>query len=308
VRKLVVIVVAGLLVLANVVTPYKVEHVHIEMQPEVLWHIGGLGITNTLLTGVLAGLLLVVVGSLITRRLVDAPSGRSAQNIVEALFEVLYGYVNSFAGERARAFFPLIMCFFLYILLSNWLALMPGVGSIVLTSSQNGQSVTAPLFRSATSDLNATLALAVISVVASQAYGVRFRGWWKHLTRFVAIERFVVYGNDLLKGRRPSAKSLLRGLLDLFIGILEISEEITKVLSFGFRLFGNVFGGEVLLVVMAFLAPYLASLPFMGIEMLSGLIQAFIFSVLSAAFFARATTGHDDVPPREGLRTSAERI
>ena len=254
------------------------------------------------------GLLLVVVGSLITRRLVDAPSGRSAQNIVEALFEVLYGYVNSFAGERARAFFPLIMCFFLYILLSNWLALMPGVGSIVLTSSQNGQSVTAPLFRSATSDLNATLALAVISVVASQAYGVRFRGWWKHLTRFVAIERFVVYGNDLLKGRRPSAKSLLRGLLDLFIGILEISEEITKVLSFGFRLFGNVFGGEVLLVVMAFLAPYLASLPFMGIEMLSGLIQAFIFSVLSAAFFARATTGHDDVPPREGLRPSAERI
>lgn len=295
-RKVVILLIGALLVLANVITPYKVQHVHIEMQPELLWRVGGLSITNTLLTGALAGLVLVVVGALIARRLVDAPAGRSAQNAVEALFEVLYGYVASFAGERTRVFFPLLVCFFLYILFSNWLALLPGVGSIVLRSTESGQTIVAPVLRSATSDLNATLALAVTSVAASQVFGVRFRGWWKHLMRFIAIERFVTYFRELFRGKRPSARLLLRGLLDLFIGVLEISEEITKVLSFGFRLFGNIFGGEVLLVVMAFLAPYLASLPFMGIEMLGGLIQAFIFTVLSAAFFARAAAGHEDEP------------
>jgi len=136
--------------------------------------------------------------------------------------------------------------------------------------------------------LSGTLALAVISVVASQVFGIRYRGLWPHVTRFVSINRFVVFFDDLIHGRHPRLKMLARGVLDVFIGMLECFEELTKVLSFGFRLFGNVFGGEVLLTVMAFLAPYVASLPFMGLEMLTGLIQAFIFTVLSAAFFARA--------------------
>lgn len=306
-RKVIIAVLIALLVIANVFTPYKITSVHIQMRPEVVLSIGSFGVTNTLLTGVLAAVVLLVIGWLATRRLVDAPAAHSLQNAIEGAFELLYGYIESFAGEHARAFFPLLVCFFLYILTSNWLSLVPGVGSIVVTVGDGAATETVPLLRSATSDLSGTLALATISVIASQVFGVRFRGWWRHFTRFVAIDRFVTFFRDLFRGRHPAPSMLLQGVLDLFIGLLEIFEELTKVLSFGFRLFGNVFGGEVLLLVMAFLAPYVASLPFMAIETLTGFIQAFIFTVLSAAFFARATSSQEEAVPSD-VATSQESV
>jgi F-type H+-transporting ATPase subunit a len=293
-RRIAIAVLVALLVVANVLTPFKVEQVRIRLEPEVIFGIGSFGVTNTLITGILAAAALILLGRLATRRLEDVPRPHSLQNAIEAAFEVLYGYVQSFAGERASAFFPMLACFFLYILLSNWLALLPGVGSIIVWSGAGAEREAAPLLRGATSDLNATLALAVISVVSSQVFGVRFRGLWGHLSRYVAINRFITFFRELFRGKRPSPGMLARGLLDLFIGMLEVFEELTQVLSFSFRLFGNIFGGEVLLLVMAFLAPYVASLPFMGVEMLGGLIQAFIFCVLSAAFFARSAASHDE--------------
>jgi len=129
-------------------------------------------------------------------------------------------------------------------------------------------------------------------VASSQVFGIKALGAMTYLGRFVAIGRFVTFGKTLIREKKLDFKLILRGVLDLFIGALEIFEEITKVLSFSFRLFGNTFGGEVLLAVMAFLVPYVASLPFMAIELFTGFIQAFIFAVLSTAFYGRAVASH----------------
>ena len=125
-------------------------------------------------------------------------------------------------------------------------------------------------------------------MVLSQAYGVRYRGFIGYFSHFLNLHNFFAFFRALFREGEFRPGLLFRGLLDLFIGPLELLEELTKILSFSFRLFGNIFGGEVLLAVIAFLAPFLAPLPFMALEVLGGFIQALVFAALSTAFFARA--------------------
>jgi len=291
--KIIVVVAILLLAVANVVTPFRVQRLAITLKPEQLGHLGPVPLTNTLVAGWLAALALIIVAFACKRSLVAAPKPLSVQNIVEAICEVLLGYMQRFAGANAIRFFPVAASLFAYILVANWMALAPGIGSIGLRlSSAGGEMV--PLVRSLATDLNATLALAIWSVCSVQYFGMRMSGTLAHLARYIAIGRLVEFGQQLVKGQHPRITLLLRGLLDLFIGLLETFEELTKILSFSFRLFGNVFGGEVLLTVIAFLMPYLASVPFLALELFTGLIQAFIFAVLSTAFFARAVAPHND--------------
>ena len=291
-RRLILWAVIAITALANLVTPFRVERLVIDLRAETVAHLGPWRITNTLLCSWLAMACLVVVGVLATRRLSDTPSALSLQNAVEMILEALMGFMRGFAGEHAAEFLPVVGTFFLFIIVANWLALLPGFGSIGLWVSEDGQRAFVPLLRGATTDLNTTLALAVCSVASSQAYGIRALGPLGYGSRFVAIRRLVGFVRGLISGERPKAALLAGGVLDLFIGILEIFEEITKVISFSFRLFGNVFGGEVLLGVMAFLVPYVASLPFLALEIFGGFIQALIFAVLSTAFYARAVSSH----------------
>jgi F-type H+-transporting ATPase subunit a len=235
---------------------------------------------------------------------VDTPSAHSGQNAIEMALEALLNFLQNIVGARARSFFPVVATLFLYILTSNYLALMPGFGSIGIWRDEEGQRVLVPLLRAATSDLNTTLALAICSVLSSQVYGIRYLGLVEYGSRFVAIKRIVQFFRELFTGKGVHVGLILGGILDMFVGILEIFEELTKVLSFSFRLFGNVFGAEVLLLVIAFLVPYVASLPFLVLELITGFIQAFIFAVLSTAFFGRATTGESregDVPEAGAL-------
>ncbi|MFH1085916.1 MAG: FoF1 ATP synthase subunit a, partial [Chloroflexota bacterium] len=199
---------------------------------------------------------------------------------------------ESFAGPRTAVFFPIVGTFFLFILVANWGSLMPGVGSIGLWRSGHEGVVFVPLLRGPTTDLNATLALAICSVVAAQVYSIRQHGLGGHLNRYLPLGRLMSAVRRRGPGQPSPAALLLGGVLDLFVGALEAFEELTKILSFSFRLFGNVFGGEVLLAVMAYLLPYLVSIPFLALEAFGGFIQAFIFAVLSTAFLARATAAH----------------
>ncbi len=298
-----VVVLAALL--ADLFSPFRAKLAEIELAPKIFWHLGPLPISNTLLCSWLAMILLAVFSWCATRHLTDVPAPRSLQNVAEIVIEALYKFTEGFAGPLAKAFFPVTATFFLYILTANWVGLLPGIGSIGFWYTQGEAQTFVPLLRGATADLNTTVALAICSVLLSQAYGIRYQGIVGYLSRFLNLGSFFAFFRALFREGEIRPGLLFRGLLDLFIGPLELLEELTKVLSFSFRLFGNIFGGEVLLAVIAFLAPFLAPLPFMALEMLAGFIQALVFAALSTAFFARAAT--PESPDEEGPKPRRRR-
>ncbi|MGQ9586458.1 MAG: F0F1 ATP synthase subunit A [Anaerolineae bacterium] len=320
-RKIFLYAVVGLLFLvalfavSKLLLPAVVMPV-VSIPAEPVLHIGGFAITNTLLASWVTMLLLTVTGFLATRRMELVPRSR-LQNLWEMVIEGFYKMVEDIVGpEWARKFFPIVMTIFLFIVVSNWLGLTPLYGGFgvlehpkhgeagykvewvgpvgILTGEKvgegEGESATghgsagapshegeqgyllAPLLRSAATDLNTTIALAVISVALTQYFGLKAQGP-RYLRKFFAF--------------RPS----LMGLVDTFVGLLELVSEFAKIISFSFRLFGNIFAGEVLLGVMAFLIPYVVSLPFYGLELLVGVIQALIFMMLTVAFFKVAVSG-----------------
>jgi F-type H+-transporting ATPase subunit a len=299
-RRILIAIAILVLLLADLFGPLRVKEVRVELAAEELFRIGGLRVTNSLLSAWIVMAVLILLALLARRRLVDTPKPYSLQNIFETAFEMLSNFMQGSVGDKARAFFPFVATLFIYILFLNWFGLLPGVGSIGFWSNEGSERVFRPLLRAATSDMSTTLALAICAVIGMQAYGIRFLGVTGYGSRFLAIDKFVEYFRATFRGQKASAKLLLRGFLDVFIGVLDIFEEFTKIFSFAFRLFGNVFAGEVLLLVLAFLVPYLASLPFMLLELFVGLIQAFIFATLTTAFLGKATTGHaSHVPASE---------
>jgi F-type H+-transporting ATPase subunit a len=284
----------------NFFHPFDIQVPHISLAAEEVTRIGGLRITNTLIASWVTMLFLIVVSLLATRNMRDVPRG--LQNLVELVIETLYSFFESIVGPRTALIFPTIATLFLFIVVSNWMGLLPGYLSITVErvaeqgealAHEAGHATRVQLLRSAATDLNTTLALAIGSVLMSQVYGVIVVGFPQYFLRFLGIQRYIAFFKGLA-GRGPKAgvSSLLFGFIDLFIGALELFDEFTKVLSFSFRLFGNIFAGEVLLGVMVFLFPFVASLPFLGLELFVGFIQAFVFAVLTAAFTAQAMAHH----------------
>ncbi len=241
---------------------------HISIKPEVLTHIFGIDITNSLVTSLLLTVLFIFTSFLFKYKSSDSNS-KFAFFIRFVLLKI-YGLFESILKEKAVVFFPLLGAFFLYILLSNWIGLVPGVGSILIDVMHEGHVVHVPLLRAATADLNTTIALALISVVLIQAYGIKYLGIKKYIGKFITFSSPIAF----------------------FLGILEIVSEFSKVLSFAFRLFGNIFAGEVLIAVVSFLIPVLASFPFLMLEIFVGLVQALVFSLLSAVFLNMSTESH----------------
>ena len=170
--------------------------------------------------------------------------------------------------KQAKKFFPLVATLFLFILLNNWIGVLPGAGSIGFFEIDHGHEVFVPFFRAAKSDLNTTLALAFISMAAIQFYGIRKLGFFKYWSKFFVFTKGPIY---------------------FFVGILELIGEFAKVISFSFRLFGKVFAGEVLLVIMMALVPLIIPLPFFFLEFFVGLIQALVFAMLTLIFLKVAT-------------------
>lgn len=253
---------------------FPVGKPHVQLPAEKIGELAGIPITNTMTAAWATIIVLSLLFFFATRKMQMVP-GR-LQCLAEAAIEVLLGLSDSIAGkEKSRMFFPLVGSFFLYIMVSNWMGLLPGYTTIGLIETIEGEhgeveQLLLPLFRSANTDLNTTLALAIVSVVATQFYGIRALGTFSYIGRFFT----------------------LKGPMDFFVGILETVSEIAKIISFSFRLFGNVFAGEVLLGVMVFLVPWVASVPFMGLELFVGAIQAFVFMLLTLVFLTVATTGH----------------
>lgn len=243
---------------------------HISIVPETLFHLGPLPVTNTLLT---AWLVVVVVSlaAVIFSLVLKKKPGR-IQTAIEGIIDGLLGFFETIAGSRetAKRFFPLVATIFIFVLLSNWAGIIPGVGSIGFHEVHEGKETFVPLFRSVFSDLNMTLALALLTVTLSHIFGFIFVGAKGHIGKFI----------------------MLRSPIAAFTGVLEIISELSKVISLSFRLFGNIFAGEVLLTIMAFLVPYAVPVPFLGLELFVGFIQAVIFATLAMVAFSSFTVAH----------------
>lgn len=236
---------------------------HISIAAEELFRIGPLPVTNALLTSWLVVIALSLLFIKLSRSLKEVPTVK--QLFIELPIDMIYSLCRSVAQGKAAAFFPYIAVFFLFILISNWSGLIPGVGTILV-----GKHEPIPLFRAPTADLNLTFALAIISVILIQYQGVKSLG--------------VTYFGKFFSLKPGNA----------FIGLLELISEFSKILSFSFRLFGNIFAGEVLLLVIAFLVRWVAPIPFYGLELFVGFIQALVFSMLTLVFFNIATAHHEE--------------
>ncbi len=249
------------------------KEIHISLAAEPLLHIGPFNITNSLLVTWLVMIIILLLAWLGGRNVRKIPRGM--QNVFEYVFELLIGLIESVTGNRKKAekFFPILATFFIFILVANLADIIPGIGTIGFNEiTSHGESFV-PFFRPPTTDLNFTIALAIISVVATQIFGIAALGTVKHFKKYFTI-----------KG----------GPVNTFVGLLELISEVAKMVSFSFRLFGNIFAGEVLLTVIAVIVPFLVPLPFYFLETFVALIQALVFTMLSLVFFTVATAEHGD--------------
>lgn len=239
----------------------------VSIAAESLFHIGGFPVTNTLIMTLSVSFLVVSLAFMLRGKLQQVPRG--LQNAVEVLIETLWNFTADVMQDKklADTVFPLIATIFLFVLFSNWIGLLPGMGTVGL---REGHAII-PFIRSASADLNTTLALSFIVVFSVQFIGIATIGVVKYGKKFFVS---------------PFHKPYFVGS---FVGILELLSEITRMISFSFRLFGNVFAGEVLLIVMIHLVPYVLPVPFLIIEVFVGFIQAAVFALLALIFVKMAT-------------------
>lgn len=232
---------------------------------EPIVHLGFFSVTNAFLDTLLVDAFLIGLIVAVNRKMSKIPG--FLQNIVEIMIEGFYSLAESVAGTRASKIFPYFTTFFLFILIANWSGLIPGITAIGIYEDHK----LVPFLRAATSDLNVTLALALVSAVATHAMSISTIGIKDYLARYFSLNP--IY---------------------LFVGFLEIVSEITKVVSLSFRLFGNIFAGEIVLGTVSTIFAFLFPLPFLMLEVIVGLIQALVFGMLTMAFMAILTTPHHE--------------
>ena len=238
-------------------------------------------ITNTMLSAWVTTLLLIGLFVWGVRKASMVP-GR-LQNLVEIAIEALLGFVDGVIGrDLGRKVFPLIATIFLFVVFNAWMALLPIYPS--LGFKYDDGEIAAHLLRSAGTDLNLPLALALVSFVFVEYWGLRMLGL-KYLGKFVPIGEFV---------RNVKRRQIFPAFISLFVGFLEGVSELVRVVSFTFRLFGNMTAGEVLLLMAAFLVPFVATVFVYGLELLVGLVQALIFAGLTLVFVTVAITPHEE--------------
>lgn len=310
-----------LIIIGSLFLKFELPVVSVSAEHIPGWHIGPLQISNSLLTSWIVTIFIIVVAFLGTRNMKLVPS--RLQNIIEIIVEGLYNLVEGVAGPKWVArFFVIPTTIFIYVLVSNWIGLIPGLAGIGVCHAPHSAGEEAPVeevheteaagfrlgstcgegeeiipfFRSPSADLNNTLMLALLTQVVAQFFGFTALGFGGYLGKFLAFDGIRAAFQPDAHGNKRSAGGMigqfLMGLIDAFVGLLEGLSEFIKVIAFTFRLFGNIFAGEVMLIVLTFLVPLVLTIPFLGFEVFVGLVQAFIFFILSVAFYTVAVTSH----------------
>jgi F-type H+-transporting ATPase subunit a len=253
---------------------------------EPIGQIGSFVITNSYLSSIVAVVVLVLFFIAAGRKISKVPKGM--QNFFEIILEGSLNFADTITGDRKKSekFMPIVLGLFLFILINNYLGLFPGVGTIGFVESHEGHNVFVPLLRGGTADLNTTMALAIVTIVATHVFGIMTIGAWKYLNRFVNFDAFFDIPVHFKKDKSVAFINPIKA----FVGLVEIISEIAKVASLSFRLFGNIFAGEVLLTSMMVLSAFFLPIPFMFLEVLVGVIQALVFSILILVFLTMSTT------------------
>ncbi|MEE8473081.1 MAG: FoF1 ATP synthase subunit a [Dehalococcoidia bacterium] len=241
-----------------------------------IFHILWFPVTNTILAAWVTIAVLTGLFFAASRRMKLVPRG--LQNFMEIFVESLLNFAVSVAGSKnGRRFFPVAATIFLFVFFNAWLALVPGYGSILIGEGDHQVH----LLRGANTDINLPLALALMSFVFVEYWGITSVGFFRYMEKFVNVR-------NLLRGR------ILTGIIDIFVGILEFMSELIRIVSFTFRLFGNMTAGEILLLVMFFMVPFVVAIPFYLLEMMVGLVQALVFAGLTLVFATIAVTAHGE--------------
>ncbi len=223
-------------------------------------------VTNTIITMWVVMAILISLALIARASMKYLPKG--FQNFAEWALGGMYNFMKEIGGEAAQKHFAIFITFFLTILFSNWLGIVMG-----LIAEQSG------FLRAPTSDLNSTAAFAIVAFIYFEYQGLKAHGVLGHLGHFVNLKALFTGGP--------------MGVIDFFIGLLHIISELVRPLALALRLFGNIFGGEIVLTVAFLLIAPAFPLPFMMLEFLIGLIQAFVFSVLFLTFTA-LNTAHEE--------------
>lgn len=236
---------------------------------EQISHIGNFTVTNTMTNTILVDIIIIALAVYISRNAKLIPS--FFQGIIEMAIDAFYNLTQSVAGERTMKIFPYVMSFFLFILVANWSGLLPIISALGFWHHGEHGEVFVPYFRAASTDLNVTIALALVSLVATHTMSINTLGLKSYISRFVSLNP-----------------------LALYTGLLELISEFTKIISFSFRLFGNIFVGEVMLASMSAFFAFFLPIPIIMYEMFVGVIQATIFGLLTMAFMGIFTTPHGE--------------
>ena len=266
----------------------SVPQPHPELPAEAVFHIFGFPITNSIIAAWITVVVLVTFSIVVTRRMKIVP-GR-----LQAAFEYLLGWLYDFccsaAGEKnGRRFFPLVATIFLFVSFNAWLGLLPGYGSLMAHTAEGEVH----LIRPANTDINMPLALAVMAVIFVQYFGLKTLGR-RYILKFINAGGFFRSAGQVFKGKLGTGFSgMFTGVIEIFVGFLELLSEFIHVVSFTFRLFGNMTAGEILILVAVFLVPWLFALPFYGLELLIGFLQALIFGGLTLIFLTLAVASHE---------------
>lgn len=274
---------------SDVHTDLKPSH-EVTLFAEPVMHIGSVTITNSLLSGWLVVILVIVLSFIIRMKISQIP-GR-LQSFLEIVMEGALDLCDQVTGQRTLSLkvFPVVFSVFFFVLLNNWLGLLPGVGSIGFYEMHEGVNTFIPLLRGGTADINTTLALGFLAVIGSNIFGVVVVGFWKTFNKYINLTAL----SYMVTKVRKDPSILIVSPIIFFVGLIEAVGELAKVASLSFRLFGNIFAGEVLLMSMAMIMKYIVPVPFLFLEVFVGLIQALIFSLLSLVYFTIASQDHSE--------------
>ncbi|MDQ3245114.1 MAG: F0F1 ATP synthase subunit A [bacterium] len=270
-------------------TEEQVNH-EVTIYAEPIFHVGNFQITNALITSWLAVIVIGIFALIIRLKMKKIPG--KFQHVFEVILEGAMSLCDQVTNDRkiTKKIFPLVFTLFVFILVNNWIGLLPFVSAIGFYEMHEGTKSFVPLFRAGTADINFTLAFSLLMVLVSNIFGIVVLGVWKVLNKYVNIKSL----GSIFTKIKGDKSILIVAPITFFVGLLELVAEIAKIASLSFRLFGNVFAGEVLLASMSAIFIYILPGPFLFLEVFVGLIQALIFSLLTAVYFTIAAQDHSE--------------
>ncbi len=256
---------------------------------EPIYHIGSFTVTNSLFTSWIVVFFLIVMSVIIRFKLKQIPKG--IQNLFEFIIEGAESLCDQVTNDRriTNKAFPIVFTIFLIVLFNNWIGILPFGGFGLIEMGEHGK-VFIPFIRSGTADINGTLPLAIMSVIGANIFGVLSIGLWKTINKYVNLKAL----GGIFTTIRKDPMVLMTAPIMFAVGFLELIGEFAKVASLSFRLFGNVFAGEVLLASMGAILAYALPTPFILLEVFIGVIQAFIFAILTLVYYTIASQDHDE--------------